>query len=471
MIKRKSKEKRADGEPATAESASAAEWRRFAEVARELAEMPAPSWARLRNASLLLTTGASAELKAAEENGGEPSGDFLTRPETLRAAEIMENDPQKIANAFLQGEASPVAESTDMKEFRADFWRIVSEYEGLFKACMQGKMSPLTPQDEMDCDLIQWHDEILRIVKVCDVPHFHFSAFSFCFSFLISNEILRLTLAEYLARNPHGRQWMKNNILEWCGAYRRTVRERLKQWDKTAAGWNRSAKENQKLQADIFADIEKRGGKFYADLPLFYENAYTAEHWTGADGKSNAPKYGGGGVCAGHFLSWFVEMLRTLQGKPNGILAEESARRSESATGAANPSGNAGADVCAAHDELLSAYARRIISNYRAGISFDFLTDTGRVHIADLTQKQWEAARQLLETPPDDENAGWVKMPDGWKIPQRCKGGQATFFDRVHSKAQESANGKGAGYYRIARDIAKRGRGGKRAGSGRPRKQ
>lgn len=70
MIKRKSKEKRADGEPATAESASAAEWRRFAEVARELAEMPAPSWARLRNASLLLTTGASAELKAAEENGG-----------------------------------------------------------------------------------------------------------------------------------------------------------------------------------------------------------------------------------------------------------------------------------------------------------------------------------------------------------------------------------------------------------------
>ena len=139
--------------------------------------------------------------------------------------------------------------------------------------------------------------------------------------------------------------------------------------------------------------------------------------------------------------------------------------------GAANPSGNAGADVCAAHDELLSAYARRIISNYRAGISFDFLTDTGRVHIADLTQKQWEAARQLLETPPDDENAGWVKMPDGWKIPQRCKGGQATFFDRVHSKAQESANGKGAGYYRIARDIAKRGRGGKRAGSGRPRKK
>lgn len=139
--------------------------------------------------------------------------------------------------------------------------------------------------------------------------------------------------------------------------------------------------------------------------------------------------------------------------------------------GAANPSGNAGADVCAAHDELLSAYARRIISNYRAGISFDFLTDTGRVHIADLSQKQWEAARLLLETSPEDENAGWVKMPDGWKIPQRCTGGQATFFDRVHSRAQESANGKGAGYYRIARDIAKRGRGGKRAGSGRPRKQ
>ena len=460
MSKRKSKEKRTSDEPATAESASAAEWRRFAEVARELAEMSAPSWARWRKASLLLTTGASAAIEAADENGGEPSGDLLAMPETLRAVEIMDNDPPELANAFLRGAASPVADSADMKKFREHFWCTVSDYEGFFRECMQKRLNPLTPQKDLD-DFKDWREDARRIAKMFDIEHFRFSAFAVYFS--VCATCLRQELAHYLLRNPKTCHWIADAVLDGCAAYRRARRECFPRWDKTAAGLARQIEDEKRLRAEFLGEMKKRGGKVYAELPMLYENAYTGEQWTDANGNCAAPKYGGGGVKSGRFLASFMMALRTLQGKPNGILAEESARRSESATGA-----DMGG---AAQDGLLSAYARRIISNYRAGISFDFLTDAGRVHISDLTQKQWEAARRLLETSPEDEAAGWVKMPDGWKIPQRCKGGQATFFDRVHSRAQESANGKGAGYYRIARDIAKRGRGGKRAGSGRPRKQ
>lgn len=468
MSKRKSKEKRADGEPATAESASAANTPRLAAVARELAEMSAPSWARLRKASWFLTSGASAELEAAEKKGGEPSGEFLTMAGTLRAVEIMDNDPPELANAFLRGAASPVADSEDMKEFRNHFWATISEYEGFFRECMQKKLNPLTSQKDLD-DFTDWREDARRIARMFGIDDFRFSAFAVYFS--VCETFLRQVLARYLLANPKTCHWIADAVLDGCAAYRRARRECFPRWDKTAAGAARQIEDEKRLRAEFLGEMKKRGGKVYAELPMLYEVAYTGEQWTDANGNCNAPKYGGGGVKSGRFLASFMMALRTLQGKPNGILAEESARRSESATGAANPSGKVGAEVCAARDDLLSAYARRIISNYRAGISFDFLTDAGRVHIADLSPKQWEAARLLLETTPEDENAGWVKMPDGWKIPQRCTGGQATFFDRVHSRAQESANGKGAGYYRIARDIAKRGRGGKRAGSGRPRKQ
>ena len=188
MSKRKSKEKRADGEPATAESASAANpprlaavARELAAVARELAVMFAPSWARLRKASLFLISGASAELYAAEEKGGEPSGEFLTMPETLRAVEIMDNDPPELANAFLRGAASPVADSADMKEFRNHFWATISEYEGFFRECLQKKLNPLTPQKELD-DFTDWREDARRIAQMFGIDDFRFSAFAVYFS-------------------------------------------------------------------------------------------------------------------------------------------------------------------------------------------------------------------------------------------------------------------------------------------------
>lgn len=329
MSKRKPKEKRADGEPATAESASAAEWRRFAKVARELAEMSAPSWARLRKASLLLTTGASAAIEAAEENGGEPSGDFLTMPETLRAVEIMDNDPPELANAFLRGAASPVADSADMKEFREHFWCTVSEYEGFFRECMQKRLNPLTPQKDLD-DLNDWREDARRIARMFGIGDFRFSAFAVYFS--VCETYLRQVLARYLLANPKTCHWIADAVLEGCAAYRRARRECFPRWDKTAAGAARQIEDEKRLRAEFLGEMKKRGGKVYAELPMLYENAYTSEQWTDANGNCTAPKYGGGGVKSGRFLASFMIALRTLQGKPNGILAEESARH-ESAHG------------------------------------------------------------------------------------------------------------------------------------------
>lgn len=109
----------------------------------------------------------------------------------------------------------------------------------------------------------------------------------------------------------------------------------------------------------------------------------------------------------------------------------------------------------------LNAHAATLIKEYRPNVSFYLRTEKGEdVLIDELTSKQWEGARELLEGATDGD--GWVKMPEGWKRPTRCKGKQAVFWERVHSKVTDSRKGDGKGFYRIEKTPATMRRGGTR---------
>ena len=133
----------------------------------------------------------------------------------------------------------------------------------------------------------------------------------------------------------------------------------------------------------------------------------------------------------------------------------DAARRHETETGADGGE----------NDTRLNPHARTLISDYKPNVSFYLRTEKGNTLINDLSPKQWESARFLLEGNADAD--GWVKMPDGWKRPQRWTGKQAAFWARVHSKLLDGGNGDGVGYFRIERLPATSKRGGKRANAGR----
>lgn len=122
--------------------------------------------------------------------------------------------------------------------------------------------------------------------------------------------------------------------------------------------------------------------------------------------------------------------------------------------------GDRSADGCE-NKPRLNAHAATLISEYRPNVSFYLRTEKGEdVLIDELTGKQWKGARELLEGATDGD--GWVKMPEGWKRPTRCKGKQAVFWERVHSKVTDSRKGDGKGFYRIEKTPATMRRGGKR---------
>ena len=148
----------------------------------------------------------------------------------------------------------------------------------------------------------------------------------------------------------------------------------------------------------------------------------------------------------------------------------EAARRSSPAQGMASDGVDVDADKT--QDDLLSDYARKIISNYIPDKSFDFLADDGRHTITreDLKAGKWESAIRLLEKNVSCDIEGWVDMGGDWRVPTRCKGEAAIFFERVHNRVTETGNINYKGQYRICRDKAIRRKGGA-LGGGRKKKK
>lgn len=184
----------------------------------------------------------------------------------------------------------------------------------------------------------------------------------------------------------------------------------------------------------------------------------------GDAGKADKARKAAAKIPTRHYLRLAGDELTTLlhiaraqarQAAHGARLPDVPASRHERATGA-DGGGN---------ETRLNPHARTLISDYKPNVSFYLRTEKGNTLINDLSPKQWESARFLLEGNADAD--GWVKMPDGWKRPQRWTGKQAAFWARVHSKLLDGGNGDGVGYFRIERLPATSKRGGKRANAGR----